>query len=95
MTQFMMVIILTAIGVGVFNAPLWLAPIFIVAGYVAGYSHNGEVVLKRAVAYITVWLRNLIGSPQIINIQSEWDNVRVQAERQQFSGTLTATVIVE
>lgn len=95
MTQFMMVIILTAIGVGVFHAPLWLAPIFIVAGYAAGYSHHGEIILKRVVAYSTVWLRNMIGSPQIINIQSEWDNVRVQAERQHVNGTLSATIIVE
>ncbi len=61
MTQFMLVIILTAIGVGLFNAPLWLAPIFIVAGYAAGYSHHGEIVLKRVVAYVTVWLRKRMG----------------------------------
>ena len=95
MTQFMLVIILTAIGVGLFNAPLWLAPIFIIAGYIAGYFHHGEIMLKRAIAYSTVWLRNLLGSPQIINIQSEWDNVRVQAERQQISGVFGAPVIVE
>ena len=50
MTQFMLVIVLTAIGVGLFNAPFWLAPLFIVAGYAAGYTHNGEILLKRLVA---------------------------------------------
>lgn len=64
MTQFMLVIILTAVGVGLFKAPFWLAPLFIVAGYTAGYTHNGEIVLKRFVAYLTVWGRNLVGSPK-------------------------------
>lgn len=95
MTQFMLVIILTAIGVGLFNAPFWLAPVFIVAGYVAGYTLNGEIVLKRVAAYIIVWVRNLFGAPQIVNVQAEWDNVRVHAERQQISGAFSATVVVE
>ncbi len=95
MTQFMLVIILTAIGVGLFKAPFWLAPVFIVAGYAAGYTHNGEIVLRRVVAYLTVWVRNLVGSPQIINVQAEWDSVRVRAERQQISGAFAATVVIE
>lgn len=95
MTQFMLVIILTAIGVGLFNAPFWLAPLFMVAGYVAGYTLNGEIVLKRVVAYAIVWVRHLAGAPQIVNVQAEWDSVRVRAERQQISGAFTATVVVE
>lgn len=95
MTQFMLVIILTAVGVGLFNAPFWLAPVFIVAGYAAGYTYNGEIVLKRAVAYLTVWARNLASAPQIVNVQAEWDSVRVRAERQQISGGFAATVVVE
>lgn len=95
MTQFMLVIILTAIGVGLFNAPFWLSPVFIVAGYAAGYTHNGEIVLKRVVAYVAVWMRNLVGAPQIVNVQAEWDSVRVRAERQQISGAFAATVVVE
>ncbi|HIP72338.1 MAG TPA: hypothetical protein EYH05_13200 [Anaerolineae bacterium] len=95
MTQFMLVIILTAIGVGLFKAPFWLAPVFIVAGYAAGYTYNGEIVLKRVVASLTVWARNLAGAPQIVNIQAEWDSVRVQAERQQISGAFAATVVME
>ena len=95
MTQFMLVIILTAIGVGLFEAPFWLAPVFIVAGYAAGYAHNGEIILKRVTAYLIVWVRNLVGAPQIINIQAEWDGVRVRAERQQISGAFAATVVVE
>lgn len=95
MVQFMLVIVLTAIGVGLFNAPFWLAPLFIIVGYAAGYTHNGEIVLKRGIAYLTVWIRNLIGVPQIINIQAEWDSVRLQAERQQISGAFAATVVLE
>lgn len=95
MTQFMFVIIFTAIGVGFLNAPFWLAPFFMAAGYAAGYVHRGEIVLKRLVAYATVWLRNLAGAPQIVNVQAEWDSVRVRAERQQISGALAATVVVE
>ena len=95
MTQFMLVIILTAVGVGLFNAPFWLSPVFIVAGYAAGYTYNGEVVLKRVVAYVTVWGRNLVGSPQIVNVQAEWDSIRVRAERQQMNGAFLATVVVE
>jgi hypothetical protein len=89
MTQFMLVIILNAVGVGLFNASFWLAPLFIVAGYVAGYTHNGEILLKRLVAYL------LVGAPQIVNVQAEWDSVRVRAERLQISGAFAATVIVE
>ena len=95
MTQFMLVIILNAVGVGLFNAPFWLAPLFIVAGYVAGYTHNGEILLKRLVAYLMVWLRHLIGAPQIVNVQAEWDSVRVRAEQQQISGAFAATVVIE
>ena len=95
MTQFMLVIICTAIGIGLFHAPFWLAPLFMVVGYVAGYAYQGEIVLKRMVAYAFVWLRNLLGTPQIVNVQAEWDAVRVRAERQQISGAFSATVVVE
>ena len=76
MTQFMLVIVLTAMGVGLLNAPFWLAPLFIVTGYAAGYTHNGEIVLKRLIAYLMVWLRSLVGAPQLVNVQAEWDIVR-------------------
>lgn len=95
MTQFMLVIILTAIGVGLFKAPFWLAPLFMIAGYIAGYTLNGEIILKRIIAYLAVWIRNLAGAPQIVNVQAEWDSVRVRAERQQISGAFAATVVVE
>ena len=95
MIQFLLIIILTALGVGLLNAPFWLAPIFILAGYAAGYSHNGEIVIKRLVAYLSVRVRNLMGAPQIVNIQADWDSVRLLAERQQISGAFAATVVVE
>ena len=42
-----------------------------------------------------VWVGNLVGAPQIVNIQAEWDSVRVRAERQQIGGAFAATVVVE
>lgn len=78
MTQFMLIIILTAIGVGLFNAPFWAAPLFILTGYLAGYTHNGEPLLKRAAAYSFVWGRHLLGSPRIVNVQAEWERNRFQ-----------------
>ena len=95
MTQFMLVIVLTAIGVGLLNAPLWLTPLFIVTGYTAGYTHNGEILIKRLIAYLSVWVRTLVGAPQIVNVQAEWDSVRVRAERQQIGKAFVATVVIE
>jgi hypothetical protein len=95
MTQFMLVICLTAVGVGLFKAPFWLAPLFMAAGYAAGYTHHGEIVLKRLLAYLTVRVRNLIDVPQIVNIQADWDSVRVRAEQQQIRGAFAATVIID
>ena len=95
MTQFMLVVVFTAVGIGLFRAPFWLAPLFMVVGYAAGYVHQGEIVLKRLVAYTAVWVRQAAGSPRIVNVQAEWDSVRLQAERQQISSAFAATVVVE
>ena len=95
MTQFMWVIGCTAVGVGLFGAPLWLAPLFIVAGYVAGYNYQGELVWKRLLANLLVTARQLAGTPQIVNVQAEWDAVHLQAEQQQNHHRLPAVVIVE
>ncbi|MCB0006239.1 MAG: hypothetical protein KDE04_07280 [Anaerolineales bacterium] len=95
MTQFMLVIIFMAMGLGLFNAPFWLAPLFMVAGYAAGYVHRGEIVLKRIIAYATVWLRNLVRSPRLVNVHAEWEHVRVRAEQQQISGAFAATVVID
>lgn len=89
MVQFMLIMLFTAVGVGVFSAPFWLAPLFIMAGYVAGYNRHGEIILKRVAAYLAVWLRHLVDMPQIVNIQAEWDHLRVHSERQQTGGTFT------
>jgi hypothetical protein len=93
MTQFMLVIILLAIGVGVFSAPFWLSPLFAAAGYVAGYNHNGEFVWKRVRARLIVLFRTQTDSPQIINLQAEWDRVRTEAQRQQRNGMYPTTII--
>ncbi len=80
MTQFLLVITASVIGVGLFGAPFWLTPLFMVLGYVAGYEHNGEIVLRRLWAYALVWLRSAIGRPRLVNIQVEWDQARVTTE---------------
>ena len=95
MTQFMLVVVFTAVGIGLFQAPFWLAPLFMVIGYAAGYVHQGEIVLKRLIAYTAVRTRHAVGSPRIVNVQAEWDSVRVRAEKQQISGAFAATVVVE
>jgi hypothetical protein len=95
MTQFLLVIALTVLGVGLFNAPFWLAPLFMAAGYIAGYSYHGEIVLKRMVAYLTVWGRTATGSPRIVNIQAEWDTARLQAERRRVGTAFPTTIMIE
>lgn len=94
-TQFTLVLSLTSLAVGLLDAPFWLAPLFIALGYIAGFNHNGEILIKRLLAYAVVWLRHLVGLPQVVNVQAEWDSVRVRAERQQIRGAMAATVMVE
>jgi hypothetical protein len=95
MTQFMLVIALTALGVGLFSAPFWLAPLFIIAGYIAGYTYNGEVLARRIIAYLAVRGRTLAGSPQIVNIQAEWEDARLVVEKRQIRTAVPAMVVVE
>ena len=80
MVQFTLMIGLTGVGIGLFDAPFWLAPLFLVLGYAAGYRHNGEIVIRRLAALALVRSRSLMGRPQRINLQAEWDAVRLQAE---------------
>jgi hypothetical protein len=94
MFQFMLVVILTALGVGLLGAPFWLAPLFIIAGYIGGYRYHGEVLVRRIRAYLVVRGRSLAGSPQIINIQAEWDQTRLAAEKRQIGSALPAMVVV-
>jgi hypothetical protein len=82
MTQFMLVIVTAAFGIGVVGAPYWLAPVFIALGYVAGYEHHGEIILRRLVAYLLVVLRNAAGRPRLVNVQAHWEAVRVPVARQ-------------
>ena len=81
MTQFILVIAASVIGVGLFGAPFWLAPVFILLGYVAGYEYNGEIVLRRMLAYATVWARSGTGRPRLVNVQVDWDSVCTMRER--------------
>lgn len=95
MTQFMLIIILIAIGLGLFSAPFWLAPLFMIIGYAAGYVYRGEILLKRIIAYATVWVRNLVRAPRLVNVHAEWEHVRVQAERKQIGGAFASTVVLD
>ena len=94
MTQFMLLIAFSLVGVGLFKAPLMTTPLFALAGYVAGYSHNGEILIRRAWAYLYVWGRSLAGQPRLVNIQAEWEESRLLAERGQFGG-LPAPVFLD
>lgn len=85
MTQFMLVLATTAIGVGLFGAPFWLAPVFMALGYVAGFEHKGEIVLRRVLAYAVVWARSAAGRPRLVNVQAEWDGLRTSAGVQTYS----------
>lgn len=92
MTQFLLMVVLTTLAVGLLRAPFWLAPLFVGLGYAAGYSYHGEIVLKRVVAVAIVRLRSVTNRPRIVNVQAEWDAVRAVADRQQITGLLPATV---
>ena len=87
MTQFMLVIVASAIGIGLFGAPYWLAPLFMALGYVAGYEYNGEILLRRVLAYAVVWTRSAAGRPRLVNVQAQWEHARANGER---PGTLLA-----
>ncbi|MCP5345225.1 MAG: hypothetical protein H7A05_11445 [Pseudomonadales bacterium] len=78
MTQFMFVIIALAVGLGLFNAPWWTAPFFIIAGYIAGYDLRGEMVLKRLWAYARVQTRLTFRQPRLVNIEAEWEKLRIK-----------------
>jgi hypothetical protein len=95
MTQFMFMIISLGMGIGVFGVPFWLAPLFLVIGYAAGYPHKGEIVLKRIAAYAAVWIRDLVRAPRIVNIHAEWEHVRVRAEQQPFDGGFAITAVID
>ena len=69
MTQFMLVILLTSFGIGVVGLPYWIIPLLIILGYVAGYVYQGEILLKRVVAYLIVWIRQVAGKPRIVTLE--------------------------
>lgn len=71
MTQFLFVIVAVLLGVGLFGAPWWLAPLFMIVGYVAGISYHGELLVRRLTAYLHVRGRDVVGSPRIVNLQTE------------------------
>ncbi|MBX3061016.1 MAG: hypothetical protein KF770_31545 [Anaerolineae bacterium] len=83
MTQFMLVIVCAAFFFGVLHLPMWLAPLPLFLGYVAGYQHNGELVVKRFRAYLFIFLRQQLGRPRRLNVQWQWDTHEMKAQRQE------------
>ena len=95
MTQFMLVLLVSGVGMMVLNAPIWTLPLWIALGYVAGYSYNGEFVHKRVRAYVVVWVRLAIGRPRIINVQQEWEQTKAQATNRKRPTLRAAVTLVE
>jgi hypothetical protein len=99
MTQFMLLIAFSLVGVGLFKAPLMTTPLFMLAGYAAGYKYNGEILIRRAWAYLYVWGRSLVGQPRLVNLQTEWEAAQTFAQDGQlgdpFDGLPAAIVIDE
>lgn len=83
MIQFMLVIVCAVFFFGALNIPVWLSPLPLVLGYVAGYRHNGELVIKRVRAYVAIFLRGQLGRPRRLNLQHQWDSHEVKALRQE------------
>jgi hypothetical protein len=95
MTQFMLVIIFLAVGLGLFEAPYWLAPLFMAAGYAAGYVYRGEILARRLVAYTVVWVRGLARAPRLVNVQAEWEAVGRHADRLPLGDVFAVTVALD
>lgn len=73
MMQFMLVLAFCFIGIGLLGLPPLFAVVLAPAGYIAGYNHHGELVYKRLLAYGRVLLRQQLGNPAILNLQTAWD----------------------
>ncbi len=74
MTQFFLMILGAGAGAVVFNLPGYLIPIPVILGYIAGYTHNGELMFKRLRAWITVWGRQLLQRQINVSLEGQWKN---------------------
>lgn len=72
MTQFFLMILGAGVGAVVFNLPGYLLPLPVISGYIAGYSHNGELMLKRLRAWATVWIRQLLQRSTQVMLDKQW-----------------------
>lgn len=80
MTQFLFVIVAGVVGIGLLNLPFWSLPFLAVIGYLAGYTHNGEIIARRVWAYLFTRLRELTNRPRIVNLQTRWANTHLERE---------------
>lgn len=83
MTQFMLVIAFSVFFFGLLHIPIWLSPLPLVLGVVAGYRHNGELVFKRILAFLAIFIRQHTAHPRRLNLQLEWDSYEVKTMRAQ------------
>ncbi len=81
MTQFLLMILAAGGGTVVLNLPGYLIPILIILAYIAGYYHNGELVIKRARAWSMVWMRQLMQKQTQITLENQWKNVQISSDR--------------
>jgi hypothetical protein len=82
MTQFLFVMGLCFIGVGLLGLPPLAVVVLAPLGYIAGYNLYGEYLYKRTLAYGRVWLKQQLGSPAIINLQAAWDEEAARMEKE-------------
>lgn len=85
MTQFLLMILSAGGGAMILNLPGFLIPIPVILAYIAGYFHNGELVIKRVKAWITVWFLQLINQQTQIKLENQWKQVKVSTELKQRS----------
>jgi hypothetical protein len=83
MTQFMIVIACCVFFFGFLHIPMWLSPLPLILGYVVGYRQNGELIFKRILAFITIFVRQHTSRPRHLNLQTQWDVHEANLMRQQ------------
>ncbi len=81
MTQFMLMILAIGGSVIVLDLPSYLVPIPVILAYVAGYYHNGELMMRRARAWVIVWLRQLMQRQTQIGLEQQWQSVQLSSDR--------------
>lgn len=72
MTQFLLMILGAGFGAVILKLPGLLLLVPVVLGYIAGYTHNGELVVKRFWAWTMVWGRQLLQRHCTVTLAQQW-----------------------